>query len=48
MRMTEPEQWPPAAQTMLAPAARNAHGCPERRILVTTVFVAIFLATRQR
>ena len=30
MRITELAQWPPAAQTVRSPAARNAHGCRER------------------
>ena len=30
MRMTELVQWPPAAQTLRLPAARDAHGGPER------------------
>ena len=39
-RMTVRTQWPPAAQTARLSAARNAQGCPDRRTLAVTAFVA--------
>src|SRR5205814_4596823 len=40
IRVTWSPQWAPAAQTALRPAARKPQGCPEARILETTLFVA--------